>query len=166
MGYNAHGLLRTACSRVYASLRSVPNACRWHAAPYPHSHIVGCSSHFYAHIRASPKACHPHTSKLVRVSAFVLCLDHNAHGLLRTACSRNPTCYSHIVGCSSHFYAHIRASPKACHPHTSKLVRVSAFVLWALKKWLRFFNLNLFFRYLCVDAVFLVELINTSACCC
>ena len=33
--------------------------------------------------------------------------DFDAYGLLRATNSHNPTQYSHIVGLSSHFYAHI-----------------------------------------------------------
>ena len=33
--------------------------------------------------------------------------DFDAYGLLRATHSHNPTQYSHIVGLSSHFYAHI-----------------------------------------------------------
>ena len=32
------------------------------------------------------------------------------------------TLYSHIVGLSSHFYAHIGAGPKVFHPPMSKLM--------------------------------------------
>ncbi|HBS90781.1 MAG TPA: hypothetical protein DEA56_08695 [Eubacterium sp.] len=35
--------------------------------------------------------------------------------------------YSHIVGLSSHFYAHIGAGPKVFHPHMSKLMWVYTF---------------------------------------
>ncbi len=35
--------------------------------------------------------------------------DFDAYGLLRATHSHNPTQYSHIVGLSSHFYAHIGA---------------------------------------------------------
>ena len=38
--------------------------------------------------------------------------DFDAYGLLRATHSHNPTQYSHIVGLSSHFYAHIGAGPK------------------------------------------------------
>ena len=48
-----------------------------------------------------------------------------AHGLLRALRSRNPTCHSHIVGYSSHFYAHVRAGSKPMRPLMSKLI-------WAL----------------------------------
>ena len=34
--------------------------------------------------------------------------DFDAYGLFRAAHSHNPPQYSHIVGLSSHFYAHIR----------------------------------------------------------
>ena len=37
---------------------------------------------------------------------------------------RNPTLYSHIVGLSSHFYAHIWAGQKVFLPHMSKLMWV------------------------------------------
>ena len=50
--------------------------------------------------------------------------DFDAYGLLRATHSHNPTQYSHIVGLSSHFYAHIRAGPKVFHPPMSKLMWV------------------------------------------
>ena len=37
--------------------------------------------------------------------------DFDAYGLLRATHSNNPTQSSHIVGLSSHFYAHIGAGP-------------------------------------------------------
>ena len=46
----------------------------------------------------------------------------DAYGLLRATHSHNPTLYSHIVGLSSHFYAHIGAGPKVFHPPMSKLM--------------------------------------------
>ena len=48
--------------------------------------------------------------------------DFDAYGLLRATHSHNPTQYSHIVGLSSHFYAHIGADPKVFHPPMSKLM--------------------------------------------
>ena len=48
--------------------------------------------------------------------------DFDACGLLRATHSHNPTQYSHIVGLSSHFYAHIGAGPKVFHPPMSKLM--------------------------------------------
>ena len=36
----------------------------------------------------------------------------DAYGLFRATHSHNPTLYSHIVGLSSHFYAHIGAGHK------------------------------------------------------
>ena len=48
--------------------------------------------------------------------------DFDAYGLFRATHSHNPTQYSHIVGLSSHFYAHIGAGPKVFHPHMSKLM--------------------------------------------
>ena len=48
--------------------------------------------------------------------------DFDAYGLLRATHSHNPTQYSHIVGLSSHFYAHIGAGPKVFHPLMSKLM--------------------------------------------
>ena len=42
--------------------------------------------------------------------------DSDAYGLFRATHSHNPTLYSHIVGLSSHFYAHIGAGPKVFHP--------------------------------------------------
>ena len=43
--------------------------------------------------------------------------DFDAYGLLRATHSHNPTQYSHIVGLSSHFYAHIGAGPKVFRQH-------------------------------------------------
>ncbi|MCL0184491.1 hypothetical protein M2T59_30175, partial [Klebsiella pneumoniae] len=48
--------------------------------------------------------------------------NNNANGLFRATHSHNPTEYSHIVGLSSHFYAHIGAGPKVFHPPMSKLM--------------------------------------------
>ena len=48
--------------------------------------------------------------------------DFDAYGLFRATHSHNPTLYSHIVGLSSHFYAHIGAGPKVFHPPMSKLM--------------------------------------------
>ena len=48
--------------------------------------------------------------------------DFDAYGLLRATHSHNSTQYSHIVGLSSHFYAHIGAGPKVFHPLMSKLI--------------------------------------------
>ena len=48
--------------------------------------------------------------------------DFDAYGLFRATHSHNPTQYSHIVGLSSHFYAHIGAGPKVFHPPMSKLM--------------------------------------------
>ena len=48
--------------------------------------------------------------------------DFDAYGLFCAAHSHNPPQYSHIVGLSSHFYAHIGAGPKVFHPHMSKLM--------------------------------------------
>ena len=48
--------------------------------------------------------------------------DFDAYGLLRATHSHNPTQYSHIVGLSSHFYAHIGAGPKVFRPPMSKLM--------------------------------------------
>ena len=48
--------------------------------------------------------------------------DVDAYGLFRAAHSHNPPQYSHIVGLSSHFYAHIGAGPKVFRPHMSKLM--------------------------------------------
>ena len=48
--------------------------------------------------------------------------DFDAYGLFRASHSHNPTQYSHIVGLSSHFYAHIGAGPKVFHPLMSKLM--------------------------------------------
>ena len=48
--------------------------------------------------------------------------DVDAYGLLRATHFPNPTQYSHIVGLSSHFYAHIGAGPKVFPPPMSKLM--------------------------------------------
>ncbi|MDY6103794.1 MAG: hypothetical protein SPI28_04630 [Acetatifactor sp.] len=52
---------------------------------------------------------------------------YDTYGLLRTSYSRNPTKYSHIVGLSSHFYAHILAGLKFFYPLMSKLMWVKTF---------------------------------------
>ena len=46
--------------------------------------------------------------------------DFDAYGLLRATHSHNPTQYSHIVGLSSHFYAHIGAGLKVILPPVCK----------------------------------------------
>ena len=48
--------------------------------------------------------------------------NYDAYGLFRALHSHNPLQYSHIVGLSSHFYAHIGAGPKVFHPPMSKLM--------------------------------------------
>ena len=48
--------------------------------------------------------------------------DFDAYGLFRATHSHNPTLYSHIVGLSSHFYAHIGADHKVFRPLMSKLI--------------------------------------------
>ena len=48
--------------------------------------------------------------------------NYDAYGLLRALHSHNPPQYSHIVGLSSHFYAHIGSGPKVFHPPMSKLM--------------------------------------------
>ena len=48
--------------------------------------------------------------------------DFDAYGLFRAAHSHNPAQYSHIVGLTSHFYAHIGAGPKVFQPLMSKLM--------------------------------------------
>lgn len=48
--------------------------------------------------------------------------NYDTYGLLRAMHFHNPTRYSHIVGYSSHFYAHIGAGPKVLHPPMSKLM--------------------------------------------
>lgn len=50
--------------------------------------------------------------------------DFDTNGLFRALHSHNPTQYSHIVGLSSHFYAHIGAGPKVFHPPMSELMWV------------------------------------------
>jgi len=44
--------------------------------------------------------------KVVYQGRVLLPPDIDAYGLLRATHSHNPTLYSHIVGLSSHFYAH------------------------------------------------------------
>ena len=51
-------------------------------------------------------------------------LNFDAYGLFRATHFHNPTLSSHIVGLSSHFYAHIGAGHKVFHPHMSKLIWV------------------------------------------
>ena len=48
--------------------------------------------------------------------------NYDAYGLFRALHSHNPPQYSHIVGLSSHLYAHIGAGPKVFHPPMSKLM--------------------------------------------
>ena len=48
--------------------------------------------------------------------------NYDACGLFRALHFHNPHQYSHIVGLSSHFYAHIGAGPKVFHPPMSKLM--------------------------------------------
>ena len=48
--------------------------------------------------------------------------NYDIYGLFRAAHSHNPTQYSHIVGLSSHFYAHIGAGHKVIRPPMSKLM--------------------------------------------
>ena len=50
--------------------------------------------------------------------------DFDAYGLFCAAHSHNPAQYSHIVGLTSHFYAHIGAGLKVFHPLMSKLMWV------------------------------------------
>lgn len=42
--------------------------------------------------------------------------NYDACGLFRAPHSHTPAQYSHIVGYTSHFYAHIGADPKVFHP--------------------------------------------------
>ena len=48
--------------------------------------------------------------------------NYDAYGLFRALHSHNPPQYSHIVGLSSHFYAHIGAGPQVFYPPMSKLM--------------------------------------------
>ena len=48
--------------------------------------------------------------------------NYDAYGLFRALHSHNPPQHSHIVGLSSHFYAHTGAGPKVFHPPMSKLM--------------------------------------------
>ena len=53
--------------------------------------------------------------------------NYDTYGLLRAAHFHNPPQYSHIVGYSSHFHAHIGEGPKVLHPLMSKLMCVQTF---------------------------------------
>ena len=59
--------------------------------------------------------------------------DFDAYGLLRATHSHNPTLYSHIVGLSSHFYAHIGAGPKVFYPPMSIKVGLDLLTLASLE---------------------------------
>ena len=48
--------------------------------------------------------------------------NYDTYELFRATHSHNSPQYSHIVGLSSHFYAHIGAGPKVFHPPMSKLM--------------------------------------------
>lgn len=48
--------------------------------------------------------------------------SYDTYGLLRATHSHNPPQYSHIVGYSPHFHAHIEAGPKVLRPLMSKLI--------------------------------------------
>ena len=48
--------------------------------------------------------------------------NYDTYGLLRATHSHNPPQYSHIVGYSPHFHAHIEAGPKVLRPLMSKLM--------------------------------------------
>ena len=50
--------------------------------------------------------------------------NYDTYELFRALHFHNSTQYSHIVGYSSHFHAHIGAGPKVFHPLMSKLMRV------------------------------------------
>ena len=50
--------------------------------------------------------------------------DFDTYELFRATHSHNSPKYSHIVGLSSHFYAHIGAGPKVFHPPMSELMWV------------------------------------------
>ena len=50
--------------------------------------------------------------------------NYDTYGLFRASHSHNPTPYSHIVGLTSHFYAHFGAGPKVFYPPMSKLMWV------------------------------------------
>ncbi|EET60589.1 hypothetical protein BRYFOR_07407 [Marvinbryantia formatexigens DSM 14469] len=51
------------------------------------------------------------------------CPGYDAFGFFRAARFQNPTRYSHIVGYTSHFYAHIGAGFRIQPPLMSKLMR-------------------------------------------
>ena len=53
--------------------------------------------------------------------------DFDAYGLFRAMHSHNPTLYSHIVGLSSHFYAHIGAG------HIYLIITLLTFTLEMIK---------------------------------
>ena len=67
-----------------------------------------------------------HTPLLLSIIFFMMsgakAPNYDTYGLFRATHSHNPTLYSHIVGLSSHFYAHIGAGPKVFRPHMSKLM--------------------------------------------
>ena len=50
--------------------------------------------------------------------------NYDTYELFRALHFHNSTQYSHIVGYSSHFYAHIGAGPKVFPPLMSELMRV------------------------------------------
>ena len=56
--------------------------------------------------------------------------NYDAYGLFRASHFHNPHQYSHIVGYTSHFYAHIGAGPKVFHPLMSKLMLAQALGPW------------------------------------
>ncbi|WP_443734401.1 hypothetical protein [[Ruminococcus] lactaris] len=58
--------------------------------------------------------------------------DFDAYGLLRATHSHNPTEYSHIVGLSSHFYAHIGEGLKVILPPVCKHTWFQTFCPWHL----------------------------------
>ncbi len=70
--------------------------------------------------------------------------DSDVYGLLRATHSHNPTQYSHIVGLSSHFYAHIGAGPKVFHPLEQAHVGLDLLTLasYNVKIVLRFIFIN------------------------
>ena len=68
-----------------------------------------------------PKESNRSKSLLIIMMSGSKAPDFDTYGLLRATHSHNPTQYSHIVGLSSHFYAHIGAGLKVFHPLMSKL---------------------------------------------
>ena len=81
-------------------------------------------------MKKCPPAAYPYTAEGILIAFLVFMIsgakapDFDACGLFRATHSHNPIQYSHIVGLSPHFYAHIGAGTKVFHPPMSKLMWV------------------------------------------